>query len=231
MVARHFLCCLPLRLGTLLISVAQLLLAGLVAAGSWYTLTGMRGHLPAPLKIIIITNGAYYTILALSALVGFLGTIARNASLLSTYAFYLGWSIGMQIIIDAVYLWAFFSQSRESLVNRCIDGSTDQDIQNICNESFNSGKWSLIVGMVIGLIIQIWASYIVSSYAKKLQDEKAWRSGPGVAAMNIGPKYSHVNRDEESQIPLAGVPYAYPYKDSSHSFGHAKLERAAAAAE
>ena len=42
MVARHFLCCLPLRLGALLISVAQLLLCGLIAAGSVYTLKGMR---------------------------------------------------------------------------------------------------------------------------------------------------------------------------------------------
>ena len=42
MAARHFLCCLPLRLGALLISVAQLLLCGLIAAGSFYTLKGMR---------------------------------------------------------------------------------------------------------------------------------------------------------------------------------------------
>ena len=47
MAARHFLCCLPLRLGALLISIAQLLLCGLIAAGSFYTLRGMRTSPPS----------------------------------------------------------------------------------------------------------------------------------------------------------------------------------------
>jgi hypothetical protein len=42
MAARHFLCCLPLRLGALLISLIQLLGAGLIAAASWVTLESMR---------------------------------------------------------------------------------------------------------------------------------------------------------------------------------------------
>lgn len=42
MVARHFLCCLPLRLGALLISACQLVLVGLLAAASWYTVNGLR---------------------------------------------------------------------------------------------------------------------------------------------------------------------------------------------
>jgi len=91
MAARHFLCCLPLRLGALLISVAQLLLCGLIAAGSFYTLRGMRmsqpslvvflleltnilyltgGRLPQHLKGIVLANGIYYSILTVAALVG-----------------------------------------------------------------------------------------------------------------------------------------------------------------
>ena len=41
--SRHyFLCCLPLRLGALLISFCQLIVVGALAAGTWFTLTGMR---------------------------------------------------------------------------------------------------------------------------------------------------------------------------------------------
>lgn len=42
MPARHFLCCLPLRLGALLISITQLVGGGLLAAASWVTLNSMR---------------------------------------------------------------------------------------------------------------------------------------------------------------------------------------------
>lgn len=85
----------------------------------------------------------------------FIGTLGRKARLLSTYAFYLSWSLGVQLVIDGIYLWAFFSQSRQELIDRCIDGSTDQDVRNICDNSFNTGKWSLVAGIVIGLIIQL----------------------------------------------------------------------------
>ena len=179
-----------------------------------------------------------------------LGTLWRKAKLLSTYSFYLGWSIGVQLVIDGIYLYAFFSQSRQSLIDRCIGGSTDSDIRHICEQSFNTNRWSLIVGMVIGLIIQLceclfcfppplvlaplrrlltWiflkgAAYIVTSYANKLKEQKAWRSGPGIVPpMNAsGPKYVHVGRDEESHIPLTGPSYPYAYKDTNHSFGTAR---------
>jgi len=226
MAARHFLCCLPLRLGALLISVAQLLLCGLIAAGSFYTLRGVRGRLPQNLKGIVLANGIYYSILTVAALVGFIGTLGRKARLLSTYAFYLSWSVGVQLVIDGIYLWAFFSQSRQSLIDRCIDGSTDQDVRTFCNNSFNTGKWNLVAGIAIGLIIQLWAAYIVTSYAKKLKETKLWRSGPGIAIVPVanpaasGPRYAHVKQDDhESNIPLTNAAYSYPYKDSSHSFG------------
>jgi len=87
------------------------------------------------------------------------GTIARNASLLSTYAYYLAWSTGVQIVLDILQIILFFRQSRETLIKNCIDGSSDEDVQNICNNSFNSSKWSIVVSMVVGLIIQFCEFY------------------------------------------------------------------------
>jgi len=60
----------------------------------------------------------------------------------------------MQIIIDIAQLIVFFKRPRETLVQNCIDGSTDETVQNICNDEFNVSKWSILVGMIIGLIIQ-----------------------------------------------------------------------------
>jgi hypothetical protein len=181
-----------------------------------------------------------------------IGTLARRARMLTTYAFYVRWSIGVQLILDGLHLWAFFSQSRQTLIDRCVDGSTDQEVLNICEQSFDTGKWTLVISMVIGLIIQLcecfpppvgglgkrggrgclltrtlfffsqWAAYIVTSYAKKLQEQQLWRSGPGIAPMHDhGPKYAPVRGDQESNIPLTGPSHSYPYRDTSHSFGNA----------
>lgn len=78
--------------------------------------------------------------------------------MLSTYAFWLRWSVGVQLVIHVLFLWSFFSQPRDELIQRCIDGSTNQEIQNICNNNFNAGKWTVLVGVVVGLIIQICES-------------------------------------------------------------------------
>lgn len=107
-----------------------------------------------------LSSGEFYTITCNSFLLtypkhfSFFGTIARKASLLSTYAFYLSYSIGVQIVLDVLQLILFFRQSRETLIRNCIDGSTDQDVQDICNNSFNASKWTIVVSMVVGLIIQ-----------------------------------------------------------------------------
>jgi hypothetical protein len=82
------------------------------------------------------------------------GTIARKASLLSTYANYLGWLLGMQITLDVAQLTLFFRKSRQTLVQNCIDGSTDKEVQNICNNSYNVSKWSIVVGMIVSLLVQ-----------------------------------------------------------------------------
>ena len=82
------------------------------------------------------------------------GTITRNASLLSTYSLYLGRTLAVQVIIDIIQLVLFFSHSRQNLIQNCIDGSTDQDVKNICDNSFDASKWSLVASMIIGLLIQ-----------------------------------------------------------------------------
>jgi hypothetical protein len=75
--------------------------------------------------------------------------------LLRAYAYFLTYSIGVKIIIDVAFVWAFFSQSRESLIDRCIAGSTDQDVKDICGTWFDTGKWTFFVSVVFGLIIQL----------------------------------------------------------------------------
>ena len=199
MPARHFLCCLPLRLGALLISFFQLVFGGLIAAATWYTYSGMRTSCTSPFSFVGLDSGpcseqvaitqprsngrsspmVYITPSSHSQLslgrcchtsptleprdfntliYRLIGTLGRKARLLATYSFYLSWSVGVQIILSALYLWAFFSTSRETLIERCIDGSTDKEVQDICNNSFNAGKWAVIAGIVIGLLIQICES-------------------------------------------------------------------------
>jgi hypothetical protein len=94
------------------------------------------------------------------------GTISRKASLLWTYARYLAYFTGLQLLIDISHLILLFRQSRESLIQNCIDGSTDEEVQKICNDSFNASKWTIVVSMVVGLIIQFCEFSFLPSVVK-----------------------------------------------------------------
>ena len=97
-----------------------------------------------------VTHFLTYTIFFLSLF----GTITRNASLLSTYSLHLGRALGIQVVIDIIQLVLFFSHSRQTLIDNCIDGSTDQEVKNICDNSFDASKWSIVASMIIGLLVQ-----------------------------------------------------------------------------
>ena len=87
----------------------------------------------------------------------FIGTIRRSIKMLSTYSFWLGWALGLQIALDAFLLYAYFTTPREDLVRNCVKDSTDQNVINSCNSAFNVGKGAMIGGVVVNLLIQACA--------------------------------------------------------------------------
>ena len=86
--------------------------------------------------------------------------------MLRAYAYFLTYSIVVKIIVNVAYVWAFFSQSRQSLVDRCIAGSTDQDVKDICDAEFDTGKWTVLANVVISLIIQVCEFVSLPSFVK-----------------------------------------------------------------
>lgn len=99
----------------------------------------------------------------------FIGTIRRSIKMLSTYSFWLGWALGLQIALDAFLLYAYFTTPREDLVRNCVKDSTDQNVINSCNSAFNVGKGAMIGGVVVNLLIQACA-YPVPSPPISIQD-------------------------------------------------------------
>ena len=118
---------------------------------------------------VCLTPPSVTFFLTLSKNFSLYGTITRNIRLLSTYAFHLAWSTGVQAVLDVAQLILFFRESRQTLVQKCLDGSTDTELEKQCNNSFNSSKWTIVICMAVGLIIQFcrfsfiivkWASFV-----------------------------------------------------------------------
>ncbi|KAI0058433.1 hypothetical protein BV25DRAFT_1236320 [Artomyces pyxidatus] len=228
MAAHHFCCCLPLRLGAFLISLIQFIFSALISAAAWIEITQWPHGIGSRIKGTFATVGIFYGILAIAALLGFIGTIRRSASLLGNYAFVLGWMIGVNLVIDIIYIWGYFTTPHAQLIQRCVGGATDQTIVDACNEDYDRNRWIVVASALVGLAVQTWAAYIVSSYAEKLLAEQKWRANmiPGMKSVpldaGVGAKYALAPRTsvEEVNAPLTGASYVYPYTDTSNSYGH-----------
>ncbi|KAA1470652.1 hypothetical protein DENSPDRAFT_836489 [Dentipellis sp. KUC8613] len=214
MAAHHFCCCLPIRLGAFLISLFQFVIAGFIAAALWYEVSQWHGDIPTKTKVTYICRAVYYTIFSLSSFFGFVGTLKRSASLLAQYASYLGWAVFVQIVLDALYLWAFFTVPRDTFIKDCINGSTDQNVINACNNFNKWGKGYVIASVAVGLLVQAYAWYIVNGYSHKLDSEIERKAS---VPMDSGYKYAAAGR--ASTEALTGPSYNYPYADQAHSFG------------
>ncbi|KAJ7350399.1 hypothetical protein DFH08DRAFT_109062 [Mycena albidolilacea] len=222
-----YLCCLPLRLGVLLISLVQFFASALVSGLLTFVLVReAQGrpvfenndheevffHFSSRTKTVGIILAAVYGFVALIAFTGFVGAIRKRASYVRVFSSLLQGSLALQVVLVIAYFVLYFAD-KDEFKKICIGQSTDQKVIDNCND-LNKGKnvWAFVVAAIIPILSQAYGVYIVSSYAKKLRNEEFLdQESFGFK----GPGYAPVS--EESHPLTHQGPY--PYADNSHSFG------------
>ncbi|KAF7362158.1 hypothetical protein MVEN_00561900 [Mycena venus] len=222
-----YLCCLPLRLGVLVISFIQFIASALVSGLLAFVLVReAQGrpifenkdneqvffHFSSRTKIVGIILASVYGLSALISFTGFIGAIRKKASYVRVFASLLQGALAAQIILMIAYFVLYFAD-KDEFKKVCINNSTNQAVIDNCNDLTRPKSiWALIVSAIIPILFQAYGVYIVSSYAKKLRNEQFLHQesfgfkGPG-----------YVPVSEESHPLTHQGPY--PYADNSHSFG------------
>ncbi|KAJ7928495.1 hypothetical protein B0H13DRAFT_1967550 [Mycena leptocephala] len=221
-----YLCCLPLRLGVLVISFFQFLASGAVSGLFVYVLTQLDHegrvvvHQPnnvtvtyqfsARQRTIAIVITAVYGFIALISLTGFIGALRKKESYVHVFSNFVKLAFVLQICVWIAFFVFYFVDKKE-FRKLCVGDSTDQQLIDAC-DSPSKHVWVFIVSASIPLLSQAYGVYIVSSYVRKLRNEKYLHQesfgfkGPG-----------YVPVGEESHPLTHQGPY--PYADNSHSFG------------
>ncbi|KAJ7209677.1 hypothetical protein GGX14DRAFT_697770 [Mycena pura] len=211
-----YLCCLPLRLGVLVISFLSFLssgfAAGILIAGLILDAEGkLNGKLPSRTRIIAIVVAAVTAIAALISLTGFIGAIRKKESYVRAYSALVRIAFSIQVAVSVAFIILFFVDKKE-FVNICNGVSSDQATTDDCINSTALHPWAVIVSALIPIVFQAYGVYIVTAYARKLRNEHFLREE---TFGYKGPGYQPV---QEETHPLTHQP-AYPYADNSHSFG------------
>ncbi|KAJ7072611.1 hypothetical protein C8F01DRAFT_254838 [Mycena amicta] len=221
--APKYLCCLPLRLGVLLISFINFL-ASAVVSGALAALlildaqgkdhfthgdTTVDVHLTGKYKYAAIAVAVVYGLVAIISLTGFIGAIRKSESMVRVFSALCKFFLALQVAVSVAAI-ILSIVNKDELKKLCIGDSTNQSVIDACNNFAGQRLWSLIVGSIVPLIFQAYGVYIIAAYARKLRmdDESAvmYRSGPG---------YVKVAGEEAHPLTAPSYPHA-AYSDASH---------------
>ncbi|RDB24742.1 hypothetical protein Hypma_007945 [Hypsizygus marmoreus] len=232
-----FLCCLPLRLGVLVISFIQFVVTGAVAGFLWWILYYADSHnrmsalrmqllnpilsfliqvseLTSKMKASLLVAGIVYTAVAIISLTGFVGALMKRLGGIKAYLWVLGAALGFQIG-TAVFTLISYYRYRGSSGKDCNVKDANLGTIDICEAYARVPQGAMIASVIVPILVQAYACYVVTAYGNRLIQKKAQHSS---MAMNSNPPYTSVAPTEET-YPLSQPNVIYPYSDSANSFG------------
>ncbi|KAJ6602157.1 hypothetical protein B0H10DRAFT_2081074 [Mycena sp. CBHHK59/15] len=212
-----YLCCLPLRLGVLVISLLQFLVSAFASAILIYALVldaqdkNETTKIPSRTRTIAIILAAVYGLVAVISFTGFVGAIRKKESYVGAFSNLLRFFLGLQIAVVTSY-FVFYFIDKNRFRKLCIGDSTDQKIIDACDSPSKLSLWILIVSAIVPILFQAYGVYIVASYVQQLHRQTFLREETfGIK----GPDYVPVGEEAHPLTHQAG----YPYADNAHSYG------------
>jgi len=165
---RMFCCCIPTRLGTILIAVIGLLGGGALAIAGALNAYSMEGS-KAPIAISIVI----YSLLAVVSLLGLIGAVGRKVTLIKVYFFALVGHLVLSFIIGVYALTRIFKDGG-SFISHCIDANQGvEHPDEVCAEGLRVVKGISVFLFIVLWMFEIYGCIIVRGYHDQLKDEIA----------------------------------------------------------
>ncbi|KAH9485160.1 hypothetical protein JR316_0002067 [Psilocybe cubensis] len=224
--AAKFLCCLPLRLGVIVISFCQFILCGALAGLLWFALAIAKedndlSAITQSMKTTVIVVGAIYTFAALVGLLGFFGAIFKKNGFVKSFYVLLCVVFGLEVGSSVWYLITFY-RTRGQTLDDCINGSSDAGRIAYC-KSLDAYKrvpqGAMLASIIVPILVHAYACYVVYQYTKRLERQKFEKSRASKSFSQPQPAYQPVLPHDEN-VPLTLPSVQYPYTDGPNSFGH-----------
>jgi len=204
--SRTFCCCLPARLGVFLLSLLAMVGGSLVAAVGWIQISQLKKHPLGKSDVIALwIQTPLFTLLALLAVFGFLGAVARNRSMISGFANGLAIHLGFSVASGVFSLYTIFTRDSQGLVDACVNkaGNTSDATLQSCKKGVVILKAVTVAIYVVTWLVQLYAYFVVERYVEQLDEERMAENTVAVPA---------------TMVTVVNGPQ-YPFADSRQAFG------------
>lgn len=178
--SRKFCCCLPVRLGTFVLTIFAMGVCGLAAGAGWYEIINRGKVLARNDLITLYAQTVVYTVGALVSFFGLVGTIIKRRAFVSLYSRALAFHLVFHFVTGAIHLYLLFKNTQASEIQNCVNKAnstinTDPNkvTQEVCEKAFAFARGLAIALFVIICLIELYACIIASNYAAQLEEEDA----------------------------------------------------------
>jgi len=207
-----FCCCLPVRIGVIIMTVLGILFAGLLSILLWFevaTTTDMSSNERA----IFIVAGLVETLLLVASILGFVGAVVRKQLFVQIYAYFIYVHFILNLGVAIYLLYFLVHTATTDQVKACQDAVHNTAAQNQCTGLLKVGLGVYGAVASIVLLTEMYGALIVARYVNQVQREKrnirasrmsqsAFKTGPA------GGRYSTLKSDDHDNIPLRAAGFS-----------------------
>ncbi|KAK0486412.1 hypothetical protein IW261DRAFT_1455376 [Armillaria novae-zelandiae] len=176
----HFLCCLPLRLGVVIIAALTLLGGILVAIGGWINVKDILNHslvLSRSHETMVWVTAGLYTLIVLISLFGLIGALTARVKLVAAFN---GMQIGSfiaSLVLGVIALIQLYSNKYDNQASADCKDSLEvdvnaEDVASVCHTALNVSKVAITAIYAVIWLIQFYGVFIVHSYVQELREKR-----------------------------------------------------------
>lgn len=185
---RTFCCCIPVRLGVLVLSPVTAIAASLLAYTQLYLLLNYQSQYDTFEKAIRGALAGITILIALASLFGLLGAIFARRTMVSFYSNMLWIGLIIFTVLGAIDIWQLF-RNKDQFATKCVNETQlkTEDLQSFFGVSFQGTRdeacrkfadvSAIVVAILFGILVLVlmWLIGIVTKYKHQLQERDASR--------------------------------------------------------
>lgn len=184
---RTFCCCIPVRLGVLLLSPLTTVVATLLAYTQLFQLIHDAAQYTTFEKAIRGALAGITILIALASVFGFIGSLVAGRRLVSFYSNMLWLGLLAFVVVGAIEIWQLF-HNKQDFINTCESrtqlNTGSAEIQSLFGATYEGAAdevckkaadvSAIVVAVLFGVLVLVlmWLIGIVTKYKHQLQQEK-----------------------------------------------------------
>ncbi|KAJ7176577.1 hypothetical protein C8R46DRAFT_1213167 [Mycena filopes] len=143
-------------------SLAALLLGGLVAVAGWIEVKNLHEHpVDQSDANALYIHAAMFSILSLVGGFGLFGAISKKTGLVALFGWMLGFHLGFSIATGIYTIYTLFKRNPDEVLANCTNGSDDPT------------PIIVVTAYCVSWLFELYGYIIVSSYVKQLNEEES----------------------------------------------------------